>query len=111
MDHDYHLSSFLLYAAARSTLTQVYSTRGWRGDLRHALKIVFEFQNVFKKYFDLKKRSSLLTLFGHNIHLLGLTLILSILDNSMKTKDILTCKGHDTVVSLSAGDDTRPAEA
>ena len=22
-----------------------------------------------------------------------------------------TCKGHDTVVSLSAGDDTRPAEA
>ena len=50
MDHDYHLSSFLLYAAAGSTLTQVYSTRGWRGDLRHALKIVFEFQNVFKNY-------------------------------------------------------------
>ena len=23
----------------------------------------------------------------------------------------LTCKGHDTVVSLSAGNDTRPAEA
>ena len=22
-----------------------------------------------------------------------------------------TCKGHDTVVSLSAGDDTRPAKA
>ena len=22
-----------------------------------------------------------------------------------------TCKGHDVVVSLSAGDDTRPAEA
>jgi hypothetical protein len=57
MDHDYHLSSFLLYAAAAgSTLTQVYSTRGWRGDLRHALKIVFELQNVFKKYFDLKKK-------------------------------------------------------
>ena len=68
MDHDYHLSSFLLYAAARSTLTQVYSTRGWRGDLRHALKIVFEFQNVFKKYFDFKKPSSLLGLFGYNIH-------------------------------------------
>ena len=80
MDHDYHLSSFLLYAAARSTLTQVYSTRGWRGDLRHALKIVFEFQNVFKKYFDFKKPSSLLGLFG-------LTPILSILDNSMKTKE------------------------
>ena len=24
---------------------------------------------------------------------------------------VITCKGHDTVVSLSAGDDTRPAEA
>ena len=59
MDHDYHLSSFLLYAAAGSTLTQVYSTRGWRGDLRHALKIVFEFQNVFKKYFDPGKNSIL----------------------------------------------------
>ena len=23
----------------------------------------------------------------------------------------ITCKGHDTVVSLSAGDDTRPVEA
>ena len=57
MDHDYHLSSFLLYAAAGSTLTQVYSTRGWRGDLWHALKIVFEFQNVFKKYVDFKKPS------------------------------------------------------
>ena len=55
MDHDYHLSSFLLYAAAGSTLTQVYSTRGWRSDLRHALKIVFEFQNVFKNYSGLKK--------------------------------------------------------
>ena len=25
--------------------------------------------------------------------------------------DFITCKGHDTVVSLSAGDDMRPAEA
>ena len=24
---------------------------------------------------------------------------------------IITCKGHDTVVSLSAGDDKKPAEA
>ena len=24
---------------------------------------------------------------------------------------LLTCKGHDTVVSLSAGDDKKPAEA
>ena len=32
---------------------------------------------------------------------------------SFNTKNIylITCKGHDTVVSLSAGDDKRPAEA
>ena len=28
----------------------------------------------------------------------------------IKTLLLSTCKGHDTVVSLSAGDDTRPAE-
>ena len=26
-------------------------------------------------------------------------------------EETITCKGHDTVVSLSAGDDKRPAEA
>ena len=35
-----------------STLMQVYFTHGWRSNLQRALKIVFEFQNVFKKYFD-----------------------------------------------------------
>ena len=30
---------------------------------------------------------------------------------SSKSNCLETCKGHDTIVSLSAGDDTRPAEA
>ena len=38
-----------------STLMQVYFTHGWHGNLQQALKIVFEFQNAFKKYFDPKK--------------------------------------------------------
>ena len=29
----------------------------------------------------------------------------------IKSKESVTCQGHDTVVSLSAGDDTRTAEA
>ena len=33
-------------------LMQVYFTHGWQSNLQQALKIVFEFQNVFKQYFD-----------------------------------------------------------
>ena len=32
-------------------------------------------------------------------------------DKKVATKTTQTCKGHDTVVSLSAGNDMRPAEA
>ena len=35
-----------------STLMHVYFTHGWHSNLQQALKIVFEFQNVFKQYFD-----------------------------------------------------------
>ena len=39
-------------------------------------------------------------------------LTLMVADKIQQTKIVLTtCKGHDTVVSLSAGDETRPAEA
>ena len=41
----------------------------------------------------------------------ALVQLVNIYKGCYRSHDLLTCKGHDTVVSLSAGDDMRPAEA